>query len=614
MVIIIVRNATKLIWNVVQEKELATKQEVQGLKSLLSDYELYFDKCLKIVEFGTKKLIPFRMNQIQLILHEMAEEQLRVDGHVRIIVLKARRFGISTYIQGRFFKKCATEFNKVVHICTHDRATSDTMFQMAKTMETYYPQGLKPDVVYSGKRELKWGNQDGGGLNSRYSLSSVGGAEVRGDAVDYLHCSEVSSWGNTSREHALGLQNCVVTGHGTEIWMESTAKGVGGYFYDEFWRAYKNESGFICAFFPWFIFDEYRIDLTDEEKEELEKDLGKHPRYGGEEEEKILGHKRSYRIGGDVISYEIELENLAWRRKAIETQCQGDIDLFNQEYPTTEQNAFIASGRNVFDTSVLTRLKMESDERYTNSPPLKYTVPVNEYKFVDVGNVYRDKKPKYYLEPSDRGELTVWEMPTDGREYRVGVDVSEGLEVSRDTDYSVITVLDAVDFSECAVWRGKQDPDLLAWVVVAIAKWDNEAFVGVERNNHGLTTLSFLSKTHNYRQLYSEKLLDEKTTKTSRKLGWLTTSKTKPLMLDYLRELIREEQIEVKTRETLDELLTFVHFPNGKMGGQEGSHDDCVVSLAIAAQMCKLHPKVHIAPQRYSFDNPSVNYFHNLSA
>ena len=77
---------------------------------------------------------------------------------------------------------------------------------------------------------------------------------------------------------------------------------------------------------------------------------------------------------------------------------------------------------------------------------------------------------------------------------------------------------------------------------------------------------------------------------------------------------IREEQIEVKTRETLDELLTFVHFPNGKMGGQEGSHDDCVVSLAIAAQMCKLHPKVHIAPQRYSFDNPSVNYFHNLSA
>ena len=84
-------------------------------------------------------------------------------------------------------------------------------------------------------------------------------------------------------------------------------------------------------------------------------------------------------------------------------------------------------------------------------------------------------------------------------------------------------------------------------------------------------------------------------------------------MIDYLRELIREEQIAVRTREVLDELLTFVHFPNGKMGGQEGSHDDCVISLALAAQMCKLHPKVNIPPQRYSFDNPTVNYFHNLN-
>ena len=168
-------------------------------QELIKDDELFFYEALKIVEFGTKKLIPFRLNKVQKILHNIAEAQRKNEDHIRIIVLKARRFGISTYIQARFFKKCATQFNKTVHIATHDRSTSDTMFQMARLMEQNYPKIIKPQMMYSGKRELMWSSEDGGGLNSRYGLSSVGGAEVRGDAIDYLHCSEISSWGDKAR-------------------------------------------------------------------------------------------------------------------------------------------------------------------------------------------------------------------------------------------------------------------------------------------------------------------------------------------------------------------------------------------------------------------------------
>ena len=200
------------------------------LNSLLSDDELYFYECLKIVEFGTKQLIPFKLNNVQKILHDMAESQKKDDDHIRMIVLKARRFGISTYIQARLFKKCATQYNKTVHIATHDRSTSDTMFQMTRIMEQNYPKLIKPEVMYSGKRELMWASEEGGGLNSKYGLSSVGGAEVRGDAIDFLHCSEISSWGERAREFSIGLQNCVLSGYDTEIWLESTAKGVGNFF------------------------------------------------------------------------------------------------------------------------------------------------------------------------------------------------------------------------------------------------------------------------------------------------------------------------------------------------------------------------------------------------
>ena len=78
--------------------------------------------------------------------------------------------------------------------------------------------------------------------------------------------------------------------------------------------------------------------------------------------------------------------------------------------------------------------------------------------------------------------------------------------------------------------------------------------------------------------------------RTTRKMGWGTTSKTKPLMIDHLRELIREDNVQLHTKEIVDELQTFVHFPDGKMGAQHGSHDDCVIALAIALQLCRIHP------------------------
>ena len=233
------------------------KEAMQELMDRLQDHDTYFQYCLKIQELGTKKLIPFIMNPVQKILHGIAQKQLEEKGHVRIIVLKARRFGISTYVQARMFKRAATQFNQLVHICTHSKNTTSEMFAMTKVMEQNYPGFIKPLSHYSGKQELTWGSSDGKGLNSRYGMSTVEGSEVVGAGIDMLHCSEVARWGSRAREYATGMMNCVVQGYGTEIWMESTAKGVGNYFEKEWWRADKDASGLKTVFFPWFVFEEY---------------------------------------------------------------------------------------------------------------------------------------------------------------------------------------------------------------------------------------------------------------------------------------------------------------------------------------------------------------------
>ena len=567
---------------------MAESDVSEYFQALVADDILYFYECLRIVEFGTKKLIPFKLNNVQAILHKMAEKQLEDDGHVRMVFLKARRFGISTYIQARFFKKAATQFNKTVHIATHDRATSDTMFGMTRIMEQNYPKIIKPEMMYSGKRELTWGSQEGTGLNSRYGLSSVGGAEVRGDAIDYLHCSEISSWGDKASEFSIGLQNNVLTGYETEVWLESTAKGVGNFFYEEFWRAWRKESGFRAAFFPWFVFPEYKTALSKEETDKnlFLEDLGKHRRFGAKEELSLLGVTKSYETADGTVSFEITPEHLKWRRLCIDTQCQGDMTLFNQEYPTTEESAFISSGRSVFAHSAMNELIHKSNAMYESKPPEKYRVPVNEFR-----RVRGDTTMKYYLDPDDFGELQVWSHPVYDREYRIGADVSEGIEIStKDTDWSVACVIDSETYEECAMWRGKIDPDLFAWVCSALGNYYNSALVGVERNNQGLTTLTSLRNTHGYPNLYYERVLDERTARKQKKLGWNTTLKSKPLMVNNLRELVREGSIAVRSKEILHEMSAFAHHADGKMAAQSGRHDDCVIALGIAVMMAHMYP------------------------
>ena len=542
------------------------------------------------------------MNEVQIILHHMCEKQLAEEGHIRIVILKARRFGISTYAQARFFRHTTMNFNKTVQITTHSKPATDTMFQMTRIFEEQYPKEIKPSKRYSGKRELVFGTEEGG-LNSQYSLSTVGGKEVRGSQIDYLHCSEVASWGEGGEDYFLGLLNCVVAGFGTEVFVESTAQGVGGLFHDLFFDAYSGKSGFIAGFFPWFVFSHYRTDFkSNTDKLKFESNLGQDRRYGAEEERKLLGHTISYDVGKDEpLQFEVSLENLLWRRKYIDTQCQGDLVKFHQEFPSYPREAFISTGRSVFSQEVLNEIVLDSEKRQGEKPPRRYHVPVNKRKTGDL--------PLHVLERGDEGELTVWKEPAKGRESRIGVDVAEGLEVGRDTDYSVAVVLDAETYNEQAIMRLRIDPDLFAWQLKTLGRWYNDAMLIVERNNHGLVTLKYLQDIHNYPSLYTERVLDERSHRTQRKLGFHTTVKSKPLILDYLRELIREREIQIYSPIMIDELQTFVMQPNGRMAAQYGSHDDCVMALAIACFGCRMFPFAELPPSHYTFSNPAFNLF-----
>ena len=232
----------------------------------------------------------------------------------------------------------------------------------------------------------------------------------------------------------------------------------------------------------------------------------------------------------------------------------------HQEYPRFPEEAFIKSGNPVFDIDML-------DEMHLIDPDRGYF------------HLYSDGNGEFRATPE--GELAVWQYPELDGVYVIGADVAEGLSYG---DYSSAHIIDAATGILVAHWHGHIEPDLFGDLLAELGWWYNTALLGVENNNHGLTTLKAAQK-HGYRNLYKQRRMGHVRPEATEILGWRTTVTTKPLAIDELNMNLRDGAIEVYCGKTIAELKTFVRKENGKMAGSP--HDDRTISLAIANQMLK---------------------------
>lgn len=264
---------------------------------------------------------------------------------------------------------------------------------------------------------------------------------------------------------------------------------------------------------------------------------------------RFVGIFHSWRAGGrDDAWYEQQ------KRELPEWQLA-------QEYPDNPDEAFLKSGRPVFNLVALRALELEQPEArgYMRRNPHTGLVEFRE---------------------EQNGPLRVYRMPVEKHRYCLGVDVAEGLEHG---DYSSIHVIDANTREVVAHYHDHIVPDLLGSdVVPLLGAWYNQALVLVESNNHGLTTLTELQRLR-YSPLFRRRRVGSRTKPVTEALGWATTAPTKRLAVDELDKAIRDpDGISLYDSETVAEMRSFVRDGNGKMHGSP--HDDRVMSLAIANQ------------------------------
>jgi hypothetical protein len=220
---------------------------------LKDNFPLYAERCLRIRP-KSGGLVPLTLNVVQRRLHASAEAHRAATGRVRVIVLKARQPGVSTYVEGRFYWKVTHRKGVRAYILTHRDQATNNLFAIAKRFHDNCPASVRPSIRASNAHEL-----DFGALDSGYRVGTAKAAGVgRSDTIQFFHGSEVAQW-PSAEEHASGVLQAVPDEPETEVWLESTARGAGGLFHNMWRAAEAGESGYLALFVPWFDHAEYRV-------------------------------------------------------------------------------------------------------------------------------------------------------------------------------------------------------------------------------------------------------------------------------------------------------------------------------------------------------------------
>jgi hypothetical protein len=233
-----------------------------------------------------------------------------------------------------------------------------------------------------------------------------------------------------------------------------------------------------------------------------------------------------------------------------------------QEYPDNPDEAFVRSGRPVF----------ELEHLRTIEPPVP-AISVGELLSGGTHGPYSVSNDPY-------GPLTVYEAPKPSGVYVIGADVAEGLEHG---DYSVAQVVDVRSNKQVAVWHGHCPPDEFGENILNnLGKYYGNCLIGVESNNHGISTLKGL-RDAKYPTLFMERAHGKRQATPGERYGFRTTQTSKPLIIDELGGMIRNQTLWIPDPKTRHELRTFVRDGDRKMRGSP--YDDRTMSLAIAVWM-----------------------------
>jgi hypothetical protein len=581
-------------------------EAVSVLTALRDDFEAFCELCVRIRALAddedddapTRKgkpkrwrIIPLRLNDEQRAVVETILRDEAEGRGSRIIVLKARKLGISTVVQAlAFWLGCfrpGWQSVTIAHIAPSTRVIGRMGVDMAKHLPDLFVPFMGATPREGG---IVWANGSSMSVQTQRSDHAA-----RGSSPSLLHMSEVGLWdhgrrASTAEESIAATLDALETDGehaalGTIAIIESTANGQQGSFYERWQRASSGESGWTPLFFPWQTAAKHVYPLRAGDAEmvaaiaassnpvEAWKSSGVFVTSSGkfDPEAADLFAPRAHEYG--LTPPQVRWYVTKWNEK------NRDITIVDQEFPLSPAHAFAASGRPVLPSSVVDAIAEPEVPTPIWAGCLPLQTPGDKRLHAERWRTAIANPGRYwriYSEP----------VPSWRERYVVGCDVAGG----GGPDASAIQVLDRVTRRVVAEFHGEDvTPDDLGVQLDAIGRlYGGElgpAMVVPESNNHGVATIRKLLDlgypriyTRSHPTMHAGARPDAWTSI----YGHETNQSTRPVLMSSWRAALVQGTMVLHSPRIQAECRTLVYDEQGRMDHTPGKRSDLIIASALA--------------------------------
>lgn len=476
------------------------------------------------------ELVTFKPNRAQQFVRDKEIEHIKKYGRPRIIILKGRQLGITTYKEIDWLDACMFKENQTIIITAHNQEKQQEMFQKVKIAFENIPDQIedpevpwwvrrKPKPKYDSKTEYYFEEN-----NSRIKVS----LDSRSGTPTALHITELAFRDNAKEMMTGTLPSLPKTAPMT---IETTANGAWGYFYT-FWNKYKNnpKGDFECIFIPRYTDQDYVLEEYRETPDEL---LYLHDLKRFDTWEKLTQ------------------EQINWACNEYEKLGRE----FFQEFPSTPDEAFLTSGDPVFNISIIRAL-----------PVLEY----RQDRLFDWLRIYKNNFTYAYFWVDTAEWWENWDYSS------ISVrDIDMSLLASFYDKYPPDALCEVIHHLRGMFPKG----------IIGIER-NNTGLTTIKTAENGITNDNERYKVWN-KYLYQEKTIDKNTKKITWKTWRHTNTRTRPLLIWEYEQAIRLWELTEFDERWRSESYSFVYNENKKPEAMQDCHDDAIMADAICYQMRK---------------------------
>ena len=530
------------------------------------DLQKFYRFCANLkIESKEDGLIPMArpLGTQTYVMNEIAKG-LDEDIHF-FVILKGRQLGITT------ISLALDLYWQFTHPGWQGTLVADTeenrdMFR--STLGMYMeglPREFKIPLVAHNRNQMVLKNRS----RIFYQIAGNKSRLGQGKAITYLHGTETASWGN--EEGLASLIASLAEKNPERLYMfESTAQGF-NMFHDMYKTAKfsKTQKAIFCG---WWRNEYYSIDPDSS----IYKNYwdGK---LSGEEKVWVKDIKKLY-------DFDINSRQMAWWRWKMAEGIK-DESLMYQEFPPTEDYAFVMTGTSFF-----------SNTRCTDAAKLAKKQIPDCYRYV-FGQNFQDTQ---VLKSTERlGTLKVWEEPTDNGYYVIGADPAYGSSDWADRFVIQVYRCYADGLDQVAEFATSDlNTYQFAWVIAHLAGAYKNSTMNLEVNGPGQNVLAEIRRIRQQAahtdgrmgkdlrdvlgsmQNYIWRKMDN-FGGISNSIGFMTTHQTKERMMNYMKDFFERQMMNIYSMDLLEEMKTVVR-EDGFLGAPGRSKDDRVIASALA--------------------------------